>query len=379
MKSKIYILLILVASGFLIAACTEDKSSEFYPDSEFICDGDFQGDYWPTKAWRHCSPEEVGMDSEKLMELNEEIRLLFKLHFDIHSVIVIKDGYIVAEQYYSTDYGPDSLHTIYSCTKSLTSALIGIAIDHGYIAGKDEKMISFFPDYSINNLDENKQNITIENMLTMSAGLEWYELEYPGDDERNTFTNFRNADDRVKFTLDQPMIASPGEEYSYNTGLSHLLSDIVRRSTGIRADSFALQYLFTPLGITEYYWPVDSKNVAYGGYGVRMSPLDMARFGYLYLKKGKWENEQLIPEYWVEASSQKHIARKYIPDNFYGYHWWVSDSNYYSAVGAWGQWIMIIPEHDLVVVFTNNLAGDDGLQWSTPERLLTTYILPALK
>ena len=146
----------------------------------------------------------------------------------------------------------------------------------------------------------------------------------------------------------------------------------------VRADSFALEHLFTPLGISQYHWPVDAQGVAYGGYGARMLPRDMAKFGYLYLKDGIWDGEQLVPAAWVEASQQKHIPRKYIEDNYYGYHWWVSSQGYYSAVGFGGQWIMVVPEHGLVVVFTNHFVEGDQLQWSTPERLLTTYILPAV-
>ena len=105
----------------------------------------------------------------------------------------------------------------------------------------------------------------------------------------------------------------------------------------------------------------------------------MARFGYLYLKNGNWDGEQIIPESWVEASQQKHMPRKYIPDNYYGYQFWVSDYDTYSAVGYGGQWITIVPEHDLVVVFNNRFVEGDDLQWTTPERLLNTYIIPALE
>ena len=104
----------------------------------------------------------------------------------------------------------------------------------------------------------------------------------------------------------------------------------------------------------------------------------MARFGYLYLKDGQWEDEQIVPAEWVDISQQKHMERKYIADNYYGYHWWVSDNDYYSAVGYGGQWIIVVPERELVVVFTNTFVEGDHLQWSTPERLLTTYILPAI-
>ena len=364
---------------FLIfSACEKEEQEVPFPSDDFIAGGRWSGAYWPTSEWRFCRPEEVGMDSDKLRELNDEILLLLELHVDVHSVTIIKDGYIVAEQYYSEEYSADSLHAIFSCTKSLTSALLGISIEEGFIEDEYVLMCDHFQDHEMMNLTESKQSVTLWHLLTMSAGFEWYELEYPYGDDRNTFYNFVRSGDRVQFVLDLPMSADPGIEYSYNSGISHLVSAIVQESAGIRADSLALEHIFTPLGITDYYWPIDAQGVAFGGHGAWMTPRDMAKFGYLFLKNGKWEGEQLIPEDWVEKSRQKHMERKYIPDSWYGYHWWVFD-DFYAAVGYGGQWIMVVPEHDLVVVFTNNFEEGDELQWSTPERLLYTYILPAIQ
>ena len=372
---------ILLAALWLLSlspGCEKYDDDLIFPTSDFISDGTYQGEYWPTEAWRECDPEELGMDPKKLKELNAEIRLLLEMNIEIHSIVVIKDGYIVAEQYYSDDYGPDDLHRIYSCTKSLTSAMLGIASGKGLLGGIDQKMISFFPEYEIQNMSDNKKAIDIEHLLTMSGGLEWYELEYPYGDERNTFRNWGNGGGGMKFVLDQPMVAVPGEEFSYNTGASHVLSGILQKVTGVRADSFAMDNLFNPLGIDQFYWPIDNEGVAFGGSGVRLTPRDMARFGYLYLKNGNWDGTQIIPETWVEASQQKHMMRKYIPDNYYGYQFWVSDYDTYSAVGYGGQWITIVPEHKLLVVFNNRFTEGDDLQGTTPERLLNTYIIPAI-
>jgi len=376
MKNRILILSYFL-SLLIISSC-ENEGEEQYPSSDFIASGSFAGDYWPTQDWRTCSPEEVGMNSEYLDELNEEVLILKEIHVDVHSVLIIKDGYIVAEQYYNDEYNEDSLHRIYSCTKSIISALMGIVIEQGYIDDLNSRMIDFFPEYTIENMTDDKASITLEDMLTMSAGLEWYELEYPIDDDRNSFGAWASSNDLVKFVLDRMMVAPPGAEYSYNTGISHVLSAIIENETGVRTDSLGTEKLFAPLGIDRYYWPVDNQGIAYGGTGVRLTSRDMAKFGYLYLKNGMWDGQQLVPSDWVEASQQKHIKRKYIPDYYYGYHWWVSKENTYSAVGYGGQWITIIPEHDLVVVFTNWLTEGDGLQMSTPERLLNNYILPAI-
>jgi CubicO group peptidase (beta-lactamase class C family) len=361
-----------------ISSCEEGEPESPFQADDFIAEGPWNGPYWPTTGWRFCSPEAVGMDGEMLKELNDEILLLLELHVDVNSVLIIKDGYVVAEQYYSDDYSADSLHPIYSCTKSLTSALLGITIEQGFVVDEHELMYGYFEDHEMANLTESKQSVTLWHLLTMSTGFEWYELEYPYGDERNTFYNFVRSGDRVQFVLDRPMSTDPGTEYSYNSGISHLISAIIQKSTGIRTDSFALEHIFTPLGITRYDWPIDDQGVAYGGHGIWMKPRDMAKFGYLYLKEGLWDGEQVVPAGWVEMSWQKHMERKYIPDSYYGYHWWVFD-DYYAAVGYGGQWIILVPEHDLLVVFTNHFTEDDELQWSTPGRLLHTYILPAIK
>ncbi len=372
----------LLLTTFLILlavpGCEKYDDDPIFPASDFIASGEYQGAYWPTDAWRTCAPEEVGMDPVKMKELNAEVRLLLEMHIDFQSIVIVKDGYIIAEQYYSEDYGQDDLHRIYSCTKSLTSAMIGISLDRGLIGSVEDKMTDYFSDHEFQNLTTDKEDITLHHLLSMSAGLEWYELDYPYGDDRNTFRQWADGGYGVPFVLDQPSVAAPGEEYSYSSGISHVLTGLIQNVTGMRADSFALQNLLTPLGIDDYYWPIDDEGVAFGGSGVRLTPRDMARFGYLYLMKGAWDGEQLVPQNWVDLSQEKHMARKYILDNYYGYQFWVSDKGYYSAVGYGGQWIMIVPEHNLVVVFNNSFEEGDKLQWATPERLLNTYIIPAI-
>lgn len=375
---KTYNLILVYILLILFTACEKYDDDPVFPASNFISEGNYQGNYWPTEQWKECAPDQVGMDPLKLKELNEEIRLLLEMQINVHSVLIVKDGYIVAEQYYSEDYTADSLHRIYSCTKSLTSALIGIAIEEEYLTGVEELMVDFFPEYEIQNMSAHKEDINLEDLLTMSSGLEWYEMDYPYGDDRNTFRQWIDQGAGVQFVLDRPMVAAPGYMYSYSTGSSHVLSGILQNATGARTDSFAVKHLFEPLGIDQYYWPVDGHGIAYGGSAVHLTPRDMARFGYLYLMEGEWEGKQIIPKDWVEVSQQKHIERKYIEDNYYGYHWWVSDYSTYSAVGFAGQWITVVPEHNLVVVVTNDFTEGDGLQWSTPERLLNTYIIPAI-
>jgi CubicO group peptidase (beta-lactamase class C family) len=320
------------------------------------------------------------MDEELLKDLNSEVIKLLDMGYDIHTILVIKDGYIVAEQYYSKYFKKDIEHRIHSCTKSFTSACVGIAIDQGYINGIEDKMYEYFPEYEIANLTEEKRSITIEHLLTMSAGLDWNELDTYYSDPQNAFYQWRRADDRVKFLLDRSMEHSPGSTHDYNSGLSDLLSIIVEKQTGMRADSFAAVNLLTPIGIDEYYWAIDSKDGHAIGYGqMRLIPRDMARFGYLYLKEGKWDGTQIIPGSWAEESGKQQIAAGHDPGaNYYGYQFWVTDYGMYTAMGYSGQWIMVLPDYDLVVVFTNNFEEGNGEQWQTPVRLLNEYIIPAV-
>ena len=170
------------------------------------------------------------MDEQKLRKMNEEFAILLELHAEMHSVIVIRNGYIVAEQYYSDDYSQDSLHRIYSCTKSITSAALGIALDEGYLSSVDQKIMDFFPEYAPENPDPRKDDLTIHDFLTMSAGLDWNEMNVSYEMDTNTYNLWLGSGGGVEFVLDRPLIYTPGTQYEYNTGISHVLSAIVMRS-----------------------------------------------------------------------------------------------------------------------------------------------------
>jgi len=376
---KLLIYFFIVALSSLNGCQKEAVQTDAFPSDEFIKTGEYQGEYFPTLGWRECAPGEVGMDAGILMDLNDEIARLVAENYEIHSVLIIKDGYIVAEQYYSKYFDRETWHKIHSCTKSFTSALIGIAIKEGSISGTNVKMLDYFHDYEIENMSPAKQSITLENMLTMSAGLDWDELDYLYTDPQNTNYQWRRSDDMIKFVLDRPMEYTPGEVQDYHSGLSELLAAILQKATGIRADSFALEKLFTPLGIDDYYWPINKNGYARGGGGMRLVPRDMAKLGYLHLKKGKWENDQIVSEDWIAESGKKHIISQHIPGFWYGYQFWVAgDGMMYTALGYVGQWIMIVPELDLVAVFNNHF--DEGVedQESTPARLLYDYVIPSV-
>ncbi|MBN1643870.1 MAG: serine hydrolase [Dehalococcoidales bacterium] len=303
-------------------------------------------DYWPTEDWQTSTPEAQGMDSAKLQQLMDVIK---SGNHGIDSVLVIRHGYLVWEEYAENSiYDRDTPHIIYSATKSFTSALIGIAIDRGYIQGVDQKVVSFFTDRTIANMDERKRRMAIEDLLTMTSGFQWNEISYSYADSRNSLYQAMVSGNYVQYVLDCPMAFEPGVIFNYNTGNTQVLSAIISKATGVSADVFAGEHLFKPIGITSARWDKDAQGIASGGSYLYMTPRDMAKFGYLFLNNGVWDGKQIISSGWVNKST-------FNIKNNYGYLWWVNSSfGYYSASGALGQRIFVAPDADIVCVFTTS-------------------------
>ena len=263
--------------------------------------------YWPKESWRTSTLEAQGMDSERIYAMLKSIK---DNSLDIQSVLIIRNGYLVTESYFAP-CRKDSLNNIYSCTKSFTSALIGIAIREGYIKDIHQKVTDFFPGYPFKNLDNRKKAITIENLLSMTAGLDWVEPS-PADSRDPHYTRdlipMISAKNSIQYVLDHPMADEPGSRFYYNTGVSHLLSAIIQKTSGTSTLNFAIQHLFQPLGITDFNWDTDSLGIPWGGMNLFLSPEEMARFGYLYLRHGVWEEKQIVPAEWVETSTKEHSS-----------------------------------------------------------------------
>jgi CubicO group peptidase (beta-lactamase class C family) len=316
-----------------------------------------------------------GVDLARLDLMTDVIE---DMDLPIDSVVVLRHGELVFETYPNPDYGPDDTHLLYSVTKSFTSALIGIAIEQGYIEGIDQKVVDFFPDWDIENLDSRKEDLTIEDLLTMTCGFEWV----GPDDGLHTWGDANRSGNPVKFVLNQPMATDPGSEWLYNGGCSHLLSAILTRTTGIPTLDYAREVLFEPLGIWDVRWPRDPQGIYYGGQDIWLMPRDMAKFGQLFLDQGVWEGEQIIPAAWVAESTETHLSTL---GGGYGYQWWTyPDCGIYYASGAFEQRIMVLPDHDLVVVFTSDpgVADLSSGRWGenppTVDWLLGRFILPAV-
>ncbi len=326
-------------------------------------------DYWPTNGWLNSTPEEQGMDSSQLHGM---INYIEDEDIPIKSVIVVKNGYVVLEEYFYSFHNENTTYPLYSVTKSFTSSLVGIAIDQGYIDNVSQLVLPFFPEYEIVNVDERRERITIEDLLTMRSGLFWDETSAPFSNPANGIYHLMNRDG-VNYTLNLDMVSEPGTEFLYNTGASHLLAAIVWQATGMSTLEFAEENLFGPLGIDRVTWYRDTAGWYRGGFDLYLTTQSMAKFGFLYLNNGTWDGEQIISADWVQASVQSYsLLNQY---HGYGYQWHTNpELDMYYAAGLYGQYIYVIPENDIVVAFTSSMGINDPYPH---ESLVVNYVLAA--
>jgi CubicO group peptidase (beta-lactamase class C family) len=289
--------------------------------------------------------------------------------FTLRSILIVRHGYLVYENYMGLPDRVNISSNVYSCTKSISSALIGIAIDQSYLS-LDDRLVDIFSHLTIQNLDSRKEAITVEHLLTMTSGLPWDEWTYPYGNPNNDWNRMTTSPNWVEFVINRPMTNTPGTRWVYNTGGSHLLSAIVHQTTGRSTLDFADEHLFGPLGITEYYWSQDPQGNVNGGSSLQLRARDMAKFGFLYLHNGTWDNQQIISSSWVAASSIGHATVSSSTE--YGYQWWIHPNvGAFAAHGYMNQHIYVIPDQDMVVVFTARSSEFN------PMRLIEDYILPA--
>lgn len=332
--------------------------------------------------WPISTPELQGMDSVTLLKMFDHIETYVspkngsRLKGRLHSSLVIRKGHLVLEAHFwpvGDRYRP---HDMYSVTKSILAILIGIAIDQGFIEGVDDRVLDYFPNKAISNLTAAKQSITIEDVLTMRSGLAWEELTYPYWHSSNTFGKMIRSPDLLEFVLGRPVSDNPGETFNYNSGASHLLSAILVEATGMSTYAFAKQYLFDPMEIdvSVENWTRDpgDAEINTGGWGLKMNPIDMAKIGLLFLHNGTWHGAQILSPEWVRVATSSQTDTPY-PTMDYGYQWWVEQSGIYAAFGYAGQAIVVVPELEMVVVFTAGLSETESLL-----PLVTDYIIPSV-
>ena len=335
--------------------------------------------YFSGKDWLIENPNNLGMSAEKLSALSPIIKSEYS---NLSGIVVVKNGCIVFEEYYN-GYGQNDPQHVASVTKSILSALVGIAIHKGYIKSTDEKVVHFFPEYDIADFCECGQSVTIQNLLTMTA-------PYPFDNFHEPLDMLCTSLDWVKYTLD--MLGRDGNigDFKYSTAGAHLLSAIITQSTGKSAREFANEHLFEPMGmraIPNYKmeafdyenlfgskvmgWVSDPSGNSTGGWGLTLTPRDMARFGLLYLNQGVWNGNQIIPETWIRESTA-------LNNHNYGYMWWLindEDIFAYAAMGDGGNTICCIPEKSLVVAIASEFIMNPRDRWT----FIKEHILSALQ
>lgn len=359
-----------------------------------------------TPTWPHSTPQSEGIDPTIITSLHQDIST--GKYGLIDHFLFIRNGKIVADHAYEQDYekvaaqydttnhqynydhpawhpfyNGTKLHSLQSVTKSITSAALGIAIDEGYLSGVAIKVMPLFKEYKMDLTDPRRQNITLEDLLTMRSGIEWDESNYSEVD--NSCIVMELSDDWIQYVLDQPMDADPGTQFEYNSGASVLIGKIIHLTTGKRADKWAEEKLFGPLGITDYYWKRTPKGEIDTEGGLYLSSHDLAKIGYLFLHKGKWGDQQVISEQWVEKSTSPVIpginpGASYNPG--YGYQWWVPEqkdgkTTIFAGNGYGGQFVMVAPAYNIVSIFNGWNIHD------RPEKFtynaLQRVILPAIK
>ncbi|QPQ31586.1 serine hydrolase domain-containing protein [Lysinibacillus sp. JNUCC 51] len=315
--------------------------------------------------------------SEKLSKLEHTIKSDYT---NINGIVIIRNGNLAYEKYFNGK-SPDDCHHVASVTKSVLSALIGIAIDKGYIKSVEEKVLDFFPKY-ISDANKQKQQITIRHLLTMT-------VPYPYEVWNEPLDILCQQQDWIKYTLD--IIGENGEigAFKYSTAGAHLLSAILTESTGKSARAFANEHLFTPLGMKEIPnnkmnaygfddlfgknvkgWVHDPNGYSTGGWGLTLTTRDMVRFGYLYLNNGVWDHKRILSETWIRDSTEMN-------SNNYGYLWWLRQEDglsTYSAIGDGGNMICCIPKMNMVVAISSEFIMNPRDRWP----LIKEYIIPAV-
>lgn len=268
----------------------------------------------------------------------------------IHSCLISRNGSFIFE-YYKNKKQQGNLHKINSCTKSIVSSLIGIAYDKGLISSLSTPIVEYFPMLGKDS-DHRKNAITIDHLLTMSAGFDWPEMgEWGG------WPQIIHSPNWVNYVLERPLTHAPGEHMNYNSGCSHLLTAILQKTSGTSIQEFANDNLFSKLKFSDYIWHKDPQGINIGGFGIHLTIHDMHKIGQLFLNNGMWGEKQLIRSDWVELTTQP-VYLTYKHFGHYGRHWWSSvtsqDERFYFAMGMGGQYICVIPSRDIVITITSD-------------------------
>lgn len=285
------------------------------------------------------TPEAQGLSSARLTELVNELDA--KVH-EMHSLMIVRHGQVVAEGWWAP-YAAEHNHVLYSLSKSFTSTAVGFAIAEGKLDLFDP-VIGFFPEDAPAEPSARLKAIRVRDLLTMSTG---HQDEPPS--EPNTLS--------PQSFLAHPVPHKPGSHFLYNTPATFMLSAIVQKVSGETVLDYLRPRLFEPLGIAQPVWDANTAGVTLGGYGLRVRTEDIASFGQLYLQRGQWQGRQLLPTSWIDLATSRQMSNGSNPqsdwDQGYGFQFWRCRFGAYRADGAFGQYCIVMPDHDMVVVITS--------------------------
>lgn len=325
-----------------------------------LCPANFsQVDYTPNSGgdWEVSTPQEQGVDPELLIDLYQDAAELDK----IKSILIIKNGYLIAEGYFN-DGAIDHHNLLASVTKSITSALIGIALREGYLQSPDQKILDFFPELKGSITDPRKEKITIRHLLQMRAGYPWEETD-------TTYWNGLLSGYYVPCIESYPLLDEPGSQFNYSNLSTNVLGLIIPRASGLDLLSFANKYLFEPMGIEPGKWGTDAEGNYVGCADLHLRSRDLAKFGLMYLNGGVFNGKQIVPAEWVSESLESYsddawvsndvidYIGNYFRDLGYGYQWWsaaVGDYTFDYGAGHGGQLIILLPKYNMVIAQTSH-------------------------
>ena len=336
-------------------------------------------------GWRIGSLAGQGLDADAIAECLARIR--YGEYKNLHSFLIARRGILVLEEYFAgTDgwrghvvFDKDQLHDTRSVSKSVTSALVGIAIDKGFIDSVDVPMHQFFPDHSAHITEEKKQ-ITLRHLLTMTSGFRWDQSgahkSEPGSP--NSEAQMENSYDFIGYVLSADMSDEPGRRFNYNSGCAILLAGVIKKVSGLHADAFANEYLFGTLGIRRSDWWRTKTGLPQTHAGLRLRPRGLAKIGQLYLDRGVWNGVEVLPAEWIEESVSPQFGNER-----YGFGWWLDRFSVaghpvktFVAEGNGGQFLFVIPDVEMVIVFTGGNYGSAVA--NQVFRIVTRHVLPAV-
>jgi CubicO group peptidase (beta-lactamase class C family) len=342
-----------------------EEAAQAQTRSGYLGKGEYTGTYWPTKEWRECRPEAVGLNAERL---RKAIEYAATPAFNTEGLVIIRKGHIVGEAYFG-DFKINSRHVSHSMAKSFTSTLVGIAIDKGLIKDVDERICQYYKEWNCKDKDDFRSRITIRHAMTLTTGLEWQENWSRWDPAANDALKMGQTGRFIYYMSQRKGLYEPGERFYYSTGDPMLLSRVIQETTGVTALEFGRQNLFMPLNINNIDWEKDQDGYTATAWGLHATVRDYAKFGYLFLKEGRWEDRPVVSVKWVEKSTQTDPSVK--TWDAYGYLWHVNlpkrlsinrspistdtiPADGYMAEGVLGQNIFILPSQDLVIVRVAN-------------------------